>query len=48
MKNSAHSTLLVHVGYEEKYLEERVNTKFLNFYCCTLHVVTIISFIPTH
>jgi hypothetical protein len=25
MKNSAHSTL--HVGYEEKYLEETVNTK---------------------
>jgi hypothetical protein len=27
VKNSAHSTL--HVGYEEKYLEETVNTKFL-------------------
>jgi hypothetical protein len=27
MRNSAHSTL--HVGYEEKYLEETVDTKFL-------------------
>jgi hypothetical protein len=25
----------------EKYL-------YINFYCCTVHVVTIISFIPTH
>jgi len=26
-KNSAHSTL--HIGYKGKYIEERVNTKFL-------------------
>jgi len=26
-KNSAHSTL--HIGYKEKYMEERANTKFL-------------------
>jgi hypothetical protein len=24
------------------------NYEFMFFYCCTVHVVTIISFIPTH
>jgi len=28
-KNSSHSTL--HIGYEEKYIEEINNTKFLGF-----------------
>ena len=29
-KNSAHSTL--HIGYKEKYIEERMNTKFLGLH----------------
>jgi hypothetical protein len=28
-KNASHSIL--HIGYEEKYVEERVNTKFLMY-----------------
>jgi hypothetical protein len=38
---------LVHFPLE-LYREVLLSTSDLDFYCCTVHVVMIISFIPTH